>query len=148
MNNLQKQLLTLVRKGDVKAGTAILENFVDTVFSGQEIDGNLLQYMAHCISDILDGEDPKIALNLKKPAVSPSVDPDELIEIAVSIELYVRLYKASKVDAPVQLAIETVAEAVGKSYDTVHGIRDKYGELANQIADIKTSQKAHRKMRK
>ncbi len=137
MSSFKKELIERARKGDLKAGTALLEQFVDTVFAGEEIDGNVLQYTAQCLSDILDGEDPQQALNIKQPEVEPSIDLDELIDIAVSVELCVRLYKTNKINAPVQLAIETVAEAVGETYDTVRGIRDKYSDPARKIADRK-----------
>lgn len=146
MTSFKKELIERARKGDIKAGTALLEQFVDTVLAGEEIDGNVLQYIAHCLSNILNGEDSPKALNIKKPVVEPGIDPDELIDIAVSVELCVRLYKANKVKAPVQLAIETVAEAVGKSNDTVRGIRNKYGQLAKKIADRKTRRKTDRQI--
>jgi len=137
MSSVKKELIERARKGDIKAGTALLEQFVDTVFAGEEIDENVLQYTAQCLSDILDGEDPQKALNIKQPAVEPSIDLDELIDIAVSVELCARLYKTNKVNAPVLLAIETVAEAVGETYDTVRGIHDKYSDPARKIADRK-----------
>ena len=141
MRSFKKELIERARKGDIKAGTALLEQFVDTALANEEIDGNVLQYIAHCLRDILNGEDSQESLNIKKLVVEPGIDPDELIDIAVSIELCVRLYKANKVKAPVQLAIETVAEAVGKSYDNVYGIRNKYSQLAKKIADRKTRRK-------
>lgn len=137
MSSVKKELIERARKGDIKAGTALLEQFVDTVFAGEEIDENVLQYTAQCLSDILDGEDPQKALNIKQPAVEPSIDLDELIDIAVSVELCARLYKTNKVNAPVLLAIETVAEAVGETFDTVRGIHDKYSDPARKIADRK-----------
>lgn len=137
MSSVKKELIERARKGDIKAGTALLEQFVDTVFAGEEIDGNVLQYTAQCLSDILDGEDPQKALNIKQPEVEPSIDLDELIDIAVSVELCARLYKTNKINAPVLLAIETVAEAVGETYDTVRGIHDKYIDPARKIADRK-----------
>ena len=140
MSSLKKELIERARNGDIKAGTALLEQFVDTVLAGEEIDGNILQYTAHCLSDILNNEDPHIALNIKKPAVEPSIDPGELIDIALSVELCSRIYKANKVKAPVQLAIETVAEAIGKSCETVRDIRKKYSELAKKLADRKPRQ--------
>lgn len=137
MSSLKKELIERARNGDIKAGTALLEQFVDTVLAGEEIDGNILQYTAHCLRDILNDEDPHIALKIKKPAENQSIDPGESIDIAVSIELCSRIYKANKVRAPVRLAIETVAEAVGMSYETVSGIRNKYCELAKKLADKK-----------
>ena len=137
MSSFKKELIERARKGDIKAGTALLEQFVGTVLAGEEIDGNVLQYTAQCLSDILDGEDPQQALNIKQPELEPSIDLDELIDIAVSVELCVRLYKTNKVNAPVQLAIETVAEAVGETCDTVRGIHDKYSDPARKIADRK-----------
>ena len=137
MSSVKKELIERARKGDIKAGTALLEQFVDTVFAGEEIDGNVLQYTAQCLSHIIDGEDPQKALNIKQPEVEPSIDLDELIDIAVSVELCARLYKTNKINAPVLLAIETVAEAVGETYDTVRGIHDKYIDPARKIADRK-----------
>jgi len=137
MSSFKKELIERARKGDIKAGTALLEQFVGTVLAGEEIDGNVLQYTAQCLSDILDGEDPQQALNIKQPELEPSIDLDELIDIAVSVELCARLYKTNKVNAPVLLAIETVAEAVGETYDTVRVIHDKYSDPARKIADRK-----------
>ena len=107
------------------------------MFAGEDVDGDVLQYTAQCLSDILDGVDPQTALNIELAEVDSGIDLNELIDIAVSVELCLRLYKTNKVDAPVQLAIETVAEAVGKNYDTVRDIRDKYSEPAMKIADRK-----------
>lgn len=137
MSSLKKELIERARKGDIKAGTALLDQFVDTVLAGEEIDGSILQYTAHCLRDILNGEDPQAALNIKKTELT---DPGESIDIAVSVELCSRIYKANKVKAPVQLAVETVAEAVGKSNETVRGIRNKYCELARKLADRKPRQ--------
>src|SRR5210317_1655082 len=109
MSSFKKELIERARKGDIKAGTALLEQFVNTVFAGEEIDGDVLQYTAQCLSDILDGEDPQKALNIKQPEVEQSIDLDELIDIAVSVELCVRLYETNKVNAALQLAIETVS---------------------------------------
>ena len=95
---------------------------------------------------MLNGEHTQIALNIKEPVVGPGIDPDELIDIAVSVELCARLYKVNKVKTPVQLAVETVAEAVGKSHDAVRDIRNKYGQLAKKIADRKTRRKTDRKI--
>jgi hypothetical protein len=142
MSSLKKELIERARKGDTKAGTALLEQFVDTALAGEEIDENILQYTAHCLRDILNDQDPQTALNIKKPAVVPGSDPGESIDIAVSVELCSRIYKENKVKAPVQLAIETVAEAVGKSCETVRGIRKKYNELAKRLADRKPRQEA------
>ena len=137
MSSFKKELIDRARKGDIKSGTALLEQFVDTVFAGEDVDGDVLQYTAQCLSDILDGVDPQTALNIDLAEVDSGIDLNELIDIAVSVELCLRLYKTNKVDAPVQLAIETVAEAVGKNYDTVRDIRDKYSEPAMKIADRK-----------
>ena len=137
MSSFKKELIDRARKGDIKSGTALLEQFVDTVFAGEDIDEDVLQYTAQCLSDILDGVDPQTALNIELAEVDSGIDLNELIDIAVSVELCLRLYKTNKVNAPVQLAIETVAEAVGKSYDTVRDIRDKYSEPAMKIADSK-----------
>lgn len=146
MSSFKKELIERARKSDTKAGTALLEQFVDTVLADEEIDEDILQYIAYCLSNILNGEDSQTALNLKKPVVRPGIDPDELIDVAVSIELCVRLYKANKVKAPVKLAIETVADAVGKSYDTVRDIRNKYSQLAKKIADRESRRKTDRKI--
>ena len=85
MSSFKKELRERDRKSDTKAGTALLEQFVDTVLADEEIDEDILQYIAYCLSNILNGEDSQTALNLKKPVVSPGIDPDELIDIAVSI---------------------------------------------------------------
>ena len=146
MSSFKKELIERARKGDTKAGTALLEQFVDTVLADEEIDRNILQYIAYCLSNILNGEDSQAALNLKKSVVRPGIDPDELIDIAVSIELCIRLYKANKVKTPVKLAIETVADAVGKSYDTVRDIHNKYSQLAKKIADRETRRKTDMKI--
>ena len=137
MSSFKKELIGRARKGDIKSGTALLEQFVDTVFAGEDVDGNVLKYTAQCLSDILDGEDPQKALNIKQPELEPSIDLDKLIDIAVSVELCLRLYKTNKVNAPAQLAIETVAEAVGETCDTVRSIHDKYSDPARKIADSK-----------
>ena len=140
MSSLKKELIERARKGDTKAGTALLEQFVDTVLAGEEIDESILQYTAYCLSYILENEDPHIALNINKPAVDPYIDPGESIDIALSVELCSRIYKDNKVKAPVQMAIDTVAEAVGMSHETVRGIRKKYSDLAKKLADRKPRQ--------
>ena len=146
MRSFKKELIERARKGDIKAGTALLEQFVDTALAGEEIDESVLQYIAHCLRDIVNGEDTQIALNIKEPVIEPGIDPDELIDIAVSVELCARLYKVNKVKTPVQLYIETVADAGGKSHDTVRDIRNKYGQLAKKIADRKTRRKTDRQI--
>lgn len=141
MNNLQekyiKHLILSASRGDRKAAIEIIKQYVDTVFAGKIPNKYVLDYVAFGLNDILDGEDPQKALKIKRPAVRSSVDEDAQMEIAVLIEMVLRRNKANKVKAPVQKAIETVAEDTGKSYETVRGIRDKHRKIAKLIADKK-----------
>jgi hypothetical protein len=93
--------------------------------------------VAFGLNDILDGEDPKNVLNIEWPNIKSKLPEEELIDMAVLIELQVRRNKAYKVKAPVQKALEAVAEDIGWEYDRVRDIRNKYDEMAKLIADKK-----------
>jgi hypothetical protein len=74
-------------------------------------------------------------LNIERPDINPKIPEEELIDIAVLVELQVRRNTANKVKAPVQKAVQAVAEDIGWEYVTVRNIRNKYGETAKLIAD-------------
>ncbi len=135
-----KQLILSASRGDRKAGIEIIKQYVDEVFAGKIPNKYVLEYVAYGLNDILDDKDPKEALNIKGPNTKPKTPEDELIETAVIVEILVRRFKANNEKAPVQKALEAVAEDIGKETDTVRVIRNKYGEIAKLIADKRLRQ--------
>ena len=139
MNEFQeaqiKQLILSASRGNREAGIELIKQYVDTVFAGKTPNKYVLDYVAYGLNDILDGEDPKNVLNIERPDINPKIPEEELIDIAVLVELQVRRNTANKVKAPVQKAVQAVAEDIGWEYVTVRNIRNKYGETAKLIAD-------------
>ena len=141
MNEFQeaqiKQLILSASRGNRKAGIELIKQYVDTVFAGKIPNKYILDYVAFGLNDILDGEDPKNVLNIERPNIKSKLPEEELIDMAVLIELQVRRNTSNKVKAPVQKALEAVAEDIGWEYDRVRDIRNKYDEMAKLIADKK-----------
>ena len=139
MNEFQeakiKQLILSASRGNRKAGIELIKQYVDTVFAGKTPNKYVLDYVAYGLNDILDGEDPKNVLNIERPDINPKIPEEELVDIAVLVELQLRRNTANKVKAPVQKALEAVAEDIGWEYVTVRNIRNTYGETAKLIAD-------------